>query len=319
MRRRRDSRDCPALARVTPLRFRSADDSRVVARFEPVGDICRCCRCRRPGAGHVLAARDGARPSLRHSRTRIESQLERTRGTCRCPFRRRGCTHGDRTRSATGAATSAETGVATAGRIRADGCRHDGSRSARRPRRGLCGRRRLRLPFGGLEGRTCAPRWRRLGGGGRYRRRACLRRSVHRGRRQDLGRRRSGCGRRLRCDPCWKQSKRIDVAVWVAGAAHTEMNVRHESDCVCALADGADDRALRDVAPAHDRGCPELQQRHHVRVGLDRDHAPATWNSAHEGHGSADRSVDVAADGEADVHPSMLASGVRVGTQRERP
>ena len=75
------------------------------------------------------------------------------------------------------------------------------------------------------------------------------------------------------------------------------MNVRHERDGVRALADRADDCSLLDHGAAHDRRRPELEQRHHVRVGLNRDHSPAARNNADEGDGSTDRSADVIAYG----------------------
>ena len=78
--------------------------------------------------------------------------------------------------------------------------------------------------------------------------------------------------------------------------------------------------ALGDEAAARDRDRAELQQRHRVAVGgLDR-HGPAA-----AGHGTAERDraggrrAHGGADVGADVDAAVLAGGVRVRAQLERP
>ena len=55
-----------------------------------------------------------------------------------------------------------------------------------------------------------------------------------------------------------------------------------QGDGVGTLADGADDGAFRDDAPAHYGRRAELQQRDRMRVGLDRDRPTAARYRADE-------------------------------------
>ena len=174
---------------------------------------------------------------------------------------------------------------------------------------------------GGWLGGAC--RLSRLGGPDRQRRR----RGGHRGvtGRSDGRRHRSrGRGGRplgssdhlaLR-----QQPERVDVAVGVGHDPHAEVHVGRRGDGVGALADAADEVAFGHVRASRDLGRAQLEQRHRVAVaGLDRQRPAAA------GHGSDER--DDARRGRAhpvacrcpDVDATVLAGGIHVGAEGERP
>jgi hypothetical protein len=89
---------------------------------------------------------------------------------------------------------------------------------------------------------------------------------------------------------------------------------------ILALADVADDRALRDCAAGRDDGRAELEQRDCVAVGgQDRDRTTAARNGAGERDASRGRSAHGRADSLTDIDPAMLAGGVAVLGKGERP
>jgi hypothetical protein len=98
------------------------------------------------------------------------------------------------------------------------------------------------------------------------------------------------------------------------------VDVRGTRDRVLALADGADGRALVHDVAAGDRGRSELHQRHRVAVGrLDRHAAPHAGERAGEGHRPRRGRADTGSGAAADVDTAVLARGVRVVDERERP
>jgi len=93
----------------------------------------------------------------------------------------------------------------------------------------------------------------------------------------------------------------------------------HTGGGVLAVADMADDRALRDHAAGRDDGRVELEQRDRIAVGShDRDRAAAARHRAGEGDGSCGRGAHRRADNLTDVDAAVLAGGVAVLGQGER-
>jgi hypothetical protein len=96
--------------------------------------------------------------------------------------------------------------------------------------------------------------------------------------------------------------------------------MRHGGDGVVALADEADDRALRDRAAPDYRDRRKLEQRHRVSVGgLDRQRATAGRNGTRERDRARGRGVNGLAGCRADVDPAVLAGRVLVLREREGP
>ena len=182
-------------------------------------------------------------------------------------------------------------------------CRRDGSNG----RHGRGDRRRRRR----RSGRRTRLGWRL------DRRRPGDRRLRHRLQRGRFRRRRGR--RRRRWYAYRQQAQRVDVAVGVGGEADAEVDVRQERDRVRALADGADDLSLGDDAAACDGGRAELEQRHRVDVGQDRDRPAAAGYRADERDGAGDRRAHGVADGRADVDAAVLSACVRIGAERKLP
>jgi hypothetical protein len=98
------------------------------------------------------------------------------------------------------------------------------------------------------------------------------------------------------------------------------MDVRYGRDRVGALADGADNRSLGDLVAADHARRAELEQGDGVAVGgLDSDRAAAAGNGAGEGDRSARGRPDPGTNGRADVDATVLAAGVDIVAERERP
>jgi hypothetical protein len=94
----------------------------------------------------------------------------------------------------------------------------------------------------------------------------------------------------------------------------------HTGGGVLAVADLADDRSLRDHTAGRDDGRAELEQRDRVAVGSqDRDRAATARHRAREGDGSCGRGAHRRADRLTDVDAAVLAGGVAVLGQGERP
>ena len=97
------------------------------------------------------------------------------------------------------------------------------------------------------------------------------------------------------------------------------MDMGRTRDGVLAVADLADDRALRDHAAGRDDGRAELEQRDRVAVGgQDRDRAAAARHRTGEGDGSCGRGAHRRADSRTDVDAAVLAGGVAVLGEGER-
>ena len=116
-----------------------------------------------------------------------------------------------------------------------------------------------------------------------------------------------------------QQRGRVDVAVRIRGDADAEVDVGHTRHGVLAVADLADDRALRDHAAGRDDGRAELEQRDRVAVGSqDRDRATAARHRTGEGDGSCGRGAHRRAESRTDVDAAVLAGGVAVLGDGER-
>jgi hypothetical protein len=143
------------------------------------------------------------------------------------------------------------------------------------------------------------------------------------GRRCGGGQRRLLCGRgrRRRHDsPGREERQRIDVPFGLVGAAHAQVDVRLSRYCVVALADRTDGVTFFDRRAALDLDFSELKQCDGVAVrGSNRDHTPAVRDRAGEADRPIRRSSHHGPDRAADVDPTVLAAGVRVAAQRERP
>jgi hypothetical protein len=98
------------------------------------------------------------------------------------------------------------------------------------------------------------------------------------------------------------------------------VDVRLRRGGILARAHLADGVALRDrVAPAHGERA-ELEQRDRVSARRrDRHAATARRERAGERDAASDRRADHGSDGRPDVDAAVLAAGVRVGAERERP
>ena len=185
-------------------------------------------------------------------------------------------------------------------------------------RRGLGERRRDRRCNRGCRRRAGG---RRRGSGFRRRRRA----GSGDGKRRRRGRRhrssaRYGRRRKRHRRAGREQRERIDVAVRIVGPAHAEVDVRARRRGVLAVADHAHTCALLDDGPARDENRPELEQGHGVPVlGRDRDRPSASGHGPGERDRPADRRPDGGADVPADVDAAVLAAGVRVVAEHERP
>jgi hypothetical protein len=117
-----------------------------------------------------------------------------------------------------------------------------------------------------------------------------------------------------------QQQDRVDVPVRLRGHPDAEMDVRGAGDGVLARANLTDDGALGDGTAACDRDRAELEQRHGVAVGgLNRQRAPTRRDRPDERDGACCGSHDRIADARTDVDPAVLAGGVLVRSERERP
>lgn len=96
--------------------------------------------------------------------------------------------------------------------------------------------------------------------------------------------------------------------------------MRRACDRVLALAHLTHDVPLGDEAASRDRDRAELQQRDRVAVGgLDRHGPPAAGHGAAERDRAGGRRANDGADLGPDVDAAMLAGGVRVLAELERP
>jgi hypothetical protein len=98
------------------------------------------------------------------------------------------------------------------------------------------------------------------------------------------------------------------------------MDVWQPSDAVRALADLGHDVTLGDSAAAGNGGRAELEQRHRVAVGgQDRQRAAAVWDRADERDDAGGRSAHGSTDRLPDIDTAVLAGGVLVLREGERP
>ena len=98
------------------------------------------------------------------------------------------------------------------------------------------------------------------------------------------------------------------------------MDMGHAREPVLARADLADDVPLGDGAAAGDGDRAELEQRHGVAVGAqDRQRAAAVGHRADERDDAGGRSAHGSADRLTDVDTAVLAGGVLVLREGERP
>ncbi len=116
-----------------------------------------------------------------------------------------------------------------------------------------------------------------------------------------------------------EQAERVDIAVGIRGEPDAEVDMRSRRDRVGALADVADDSALRDEAAAHATRRTELQQRHRIAVGgLDRQRPTAARDRADERDHPRRRGKHGASELGADVDAAVLPARVVVRAERER-
>ena len=166
----------------------------------------------------------------------------------------------------------------------------------------------------------------RLGGRNRKRRRQ---RGGHRGvtgrsdGRRHRSRGRGRGGRRLGSSDhraLRQQPERVDVAVGVGHDPHAEVHVGRRGDGVGALADATDEVAFGHVRASRDLGRAQLEQRHGVAVaGLDRQRPAASGHRSDERDQARRRRAHPVACRCPDVDATVLAGGIHVGAEGERP
>ena len=117
-----------------------------------------------------------------------------------------------------------------------------------------------------------------------------------------------------------KQHKRVDVPVRVGGQPDAEMDVRLGPFRIAARADRPHDLALTDRCA--DSECDRAQVDEGDRVAVcraDRQAETLARKLPGEGDDSGRRSAHIGSRRRADVHPTVLAAGVRVALGDERP
>jgi hypothetical protein len=188
----------------------------------------------------------------------------------------------------------------------------------RRPR-GEFGHR-LGAPLHRRRGRGSRGRHSRGRFGGRRRRGQRRRRCGRwRGRGSRLGRRRRRWHDRIRRRGRKKQ-QRVDVALRVVRTANAEVDVGHRQLGHAARPDGTHDVTFdnRDVA-ADGQGAEVEQRRRETALAADRERLAARRHRPGERDDAARRSDHCGSRGRADVEPAMLARGIRIRAEAERP
>jgi hypothetical protein len=110
-----------------------------------------------------------------------------------------------------------------------------------------------------------------------------------------------------------QEGERIEVALRIGRAAHSEVDVRHRQLRLAARADRADELALRDCVAAPDRVRPEVNERDRVAVRRrDRQRLAADRHGPREGDGARDRRLHPRTARRPDVDSAVLPGGVRV-------
>jgi hypothetical protein len=157
--------------------------------------------------------------------------------------------------------------------------------------------------------------WRRSRAGSRRRRRSGGRRGVA-DRIGNRSRLRGGLRprpRRGRWPLRGQERKRIEVALRIDRAAHSEVDVGHRQLRLAARADGAYDLALRDGVAAPDGVRPEVHERDRVAVRRrDRQRLATDRHRPREGDRAGDRRLHPGTARRADVDSAVLSGGVRV-------
>lgn len=191
---------------------------------------------------------------------------------------------------------------------------HRGGRSRSGHRRRI-GNSRRRLRLGGLCGRGRRRRsvGMRMRRDGRRRRR---RRRLGRVGWAVGGRRRSGIG----SDAHRQQRERVDVSLLVGGHADAEVDVRLGPIGLATRPDRGHRGSLRHgVALANEEGA-EMLERDCVPVcSPDRECLASLRHGPGEGDGSRCGSTDVGIEISGNVDPAVLAAGVRIASEDERP
>jgi hypothetical protein len=150
--------------------------------------------------------------------------------------------------------------------------------------------------------------------GSRWRRRGCRRlRRLGPSPRSRRSRRSGRGGRR-------KKRERIHISLLVGSHANAEIDIRLRPVGLAARAHRRDRRSLchRVALPNSER--PEVLERHRVAVGgTNRDRLSAFWDRPGEGDVPGGRRQDVGPKISGHVDSAVLATGIRILSEDERP